>query len=58
MEKKKYRMALLVISLLMMLAGCKAHKQATKYGAPPVTKYGIIPTSYIFQPSPTPTQKT
>lgn len=49
MKKNKYRILLLVIGSLMVLAGCRAHKQATKYGVPPVTKYGIPTTGFIYQ---------
>ncbi len=49
MKNNKYRIFLIVISSLMMLAGCRAHKHATKYGAPPVTKYGIPTSEFIYQ---------
>jgi len=49
MKKNKYRIFLVLISSLMFLAGCKAHQHATKYGAPPVTKYGVPTTGFMYQ---------
>lgn len=49
MKKNRYRIFLVLIGSLMLLAGCRAHKQAAKYGAPPVTKYGVPTTGFIYQ---------
>ncbi len=38
---------LLVMSgLIFILSGCRTRQMSAKYGGPPVTKYGIRPTSY------------
>jgi len=56
MNKKRNRFLLIVMSTLMLLAGCRAHKTVTKYGVP-ATKYGIPTSNYLFKAPITPEQK-
>lgn len=48
MKKTKYAFLLFIISAAMLICGCRSHKRATKYGPPPVTKYGVKTTEFNY----------